>query len=264
MNPVKTAFLNSALAQLFKLNYLAWLLYFILYLGYAYFWRQIAESNGIQYTLASSLIWFTKEWAIWLLLSPIMLWYLEKAHTNKQLFYKLVSVAVIALLISLFFRVLLVSGEYASNSLAAIVFVLPKYIPAALAVVIGWYAFDRQRLANEPDKTENSTNMEVLVESNGLKYSLQANDIFYLKSAGNYVELFTEHDNYLQRSTLKQFLEALPNDTFAQVHRSYAVNLRKVEKLSNSENGSGVIILLNQQTVPVSKSFKSRFKSIVL
>lgn len=260
----KSAFSFTVLAQLLKLNYLAWLLYFIVYLGYAYFWRQFSESDGVQYSLETSLVWFIKEWAIWLVISPVVLWYLEVNKSNNRLFYKFSKVICFALLISLFIRTLFVTGEYASSSIATIVFVLPKYVPVTLAIVTGWFLFDRRRTSGDRNQQESSDDIEVLVESNGLKHSLQASDIFYVKSAGNYVEIFTEHNNYIQRTTLKQLLETLPNDSFAKVHRSFAVNLLKLEKLSNSENGSGTITLKNQQIIPVSKSYKSQLKSTVI
>ncbi|NVK25611.1 MAG: LytTR family transcriptional regulator [Gammaproteobacteria bacterium] len=257
----KNPSLNSNYQPLLLLNYGAWLSFFLVYLLYAFFWRHFADNTEIQYSLTTSLHWFFKEWLAWLILSPFMLGYL--VLSKRSVFNKLLVAILTSLLVSLCLRGLLTSQEYSANALAAMLFVLPKYIPTALAIAAGWYVFER-RQASSDVLEEHPKNPEVLLESNGLKFNVSLSDILYLNSAGNYVEIVTNKQSYIQRSTFKQFLQSLPSNMFVQVHRSYAVNIQHLVKLSNNDNGSAVATLINQQKIPVSKNYKNKVKSLAI
>jgi len=251
--------------QILKLNYLAWLTYFLIYFFYAYFWRQLSQSDDYQYTPLSSLLWFAKEWAAWLIISPIMLWVLERSYGNTSLPITLLIVVIAGLLVALIARLLLRTGEYSSGWMETMIFTLPKYCPASVGIALAWYLFRKQRdSALSQENLPKAKDAEIQVEHKGLRQSLKTAQIIFLKSAGNYVEIVCKNGTYLQRGTLKQLLDTLPQETFIQVHRSYAINLSELEKLGNNENGSSIATLNNQQKIPVSKRYKSKLKSITL
>ncbi len=79
---------------------------------------------------------------------------------------------------------------------------------------------------------------------------VQISDIDYIKSDDNYLEIFCGNKKHLIRSTMKDFQEQLPKRDFVQTHRSYIVNLKKVEGFS------AVQVNVSHHSVPVSKSFK--------
>ena len=261
----KYPLLSKHYRQLLQMNYLAWLTYFLVYLLYAYFWRQFSQSDEFQYTPLSSLIWFAKEWGVWLFISPIMLGCLHVSQCRSALSYVPMAVVFVGLLVALMVRTLLITGEYSSSWIATILFTLPKYVPAAIAIGAGWYLlrnYSCNDLGAEP--TPETCEAEVYVEHKGLKQTVKAKNIVFLKSAGNYVEIVCDAGCFIQRGTFKQLLDSMPKSMFAQVHRSYAVNLTKLEKLSSTENGNSVLTLSNQQKIPVSKRYKRAIKSIAL
>ncbi|MBK8417111.1 MAG: LytTR family transcriptional regulator [Bacteroidetes bacterium] len=63
-------------------------------------------------------------------------------------------------------------------------------------------------------------------------------DILYLKSEGNYVSFVTTDKTILSLVTIKELEEKLPS-YFMRVHRSYIVNLERMESISTEEIGIG-------------------------
>lgn len=75
-------------------------------------------------------------------------------------------------------------------------------------------------------------------------------DIFFIKTDGNYLKLYTEDDTLICRLTLKKIKEQLPEDFFVQCHKSYVVNLRKIKSYTS------VSIKLLEEVIPISRSYK--------
>lgn len=81
---------------------------------------------------------------------------------------------------------------------------------------------------------------------------LKVDDIRYMKSDNNYVEIYAKDKMKLVRCKLKDVQEFLPNDKFIQIHRSHIVNIDKIEKF-----GSGFVIM-GKDRLPVSASHKDK------
>jgi DNA-binding LytR/AlgR family response regulator len=61
----------------------------------------------------------------------------------------------------------------------------------------------------------------------------------------------TEKDSFVVLATMKSFEKQLPQDKFLRIHKSYIVNLEKVERY-NSKN-----IEIDKQQIPLSRHKKS-------
>lgn len=71
----------------------------------------------------------------------------------------------------------------------------------------------------------------VLVFKDGYNtVQVPADDILFAQSEGNYIHLITTRKKYTIRVSLEWLLENVPEKQFARVHRSYLVNLHKIEK----------------------------------
>jgi hypothetical protein len=70
---------------------------------------------------------------------------------------------------------------------------------------------------------------------------VQADDILFLRAADNYVEVFYLLDGQPARTMIRNTLSvmegALPDPVFFRCHRSYLVNLNRVERLSGNAQG---------------------------
>jgi len=76
---------------------------------------------------------------------------------------------------------------------------------------------------------------------------LPVQDVLWIKGAGNYVEVYTEDDKYLHRTTLHTLAQQLDRTKFARIHRSTIVNLLKIKELS-SELGRFTLVQLTDGT----------------
>jgi DNA-binding LytR/AlgR family response regulator len=82
-------------------------------------------------------------------------------------------------------------------------------------------------------------------------YKIKLSEIYYVKSDSNYVEVFLEQKKHLVRSTLKNFIDLLPEDMFIQVHRSYIVNINEITSI-----GDGEVNLTGDRSAPLSANYK--------
>jgi len=84
------------------------------------------------------------------------------------------------------------------------------------------------------------------------KHRLHHSDIIYLEAMKDYTKIRTvSGQSLLVLETLSSLLKQLPEDKFLRIHRSYAINQRKVESV-----GTGKVTIQGVE-LPVGKSFKA-------
>jgi len=74
-------------------------------------------------------------------------------------------------------------------------------------------------------------------------------EIVWLKADGNYTDLHTLNERFVVRGKVKELLETL-STTFVRIHKSYAVNVAFIEKLSQD------YVHVPNERLPVSKTYK--------
>ncbi|HXD79197.1 MAG TPA: LytTR family DNA-binding domain-containing protein [Puia sp.] len=84
---------------------------------------------------------------------------------------------------------------------------------------------------------------------------IRIDDILFLESMRDYVKFVTPSKSYVTYSTLKNMEEKLNGQTFLKVHRSYIVNLAKIDDI----RGNTIYILGNQ--IPIGKGHKDGLES---
>jgi DNA-binding LytR/AlgR family response regulator len=83
-------------------------------------------------------------------------------------------------------------------------------------------------------------------------------DILYLKSDEHLVLVVTADNKYTLTTSLKVCEEQLPPTSFRRVHRSYIINVAKIDKLNRSE------IIIHDQVIPLTRTFADAlFKDFV-
>lgn len=78
-------------------------------------------------------------------------------------------------------------------------------------------------------------------------------DIIAIKSDSDYTEIITKEKNYLSNLTLKYWIEKLNKKTFTQVHKSYIINVDKIQKISSN------IIYTDSFEIPLGRAYKKIF-----
>ncbi len=88
---------------------------------------------------------------------------------------------------------------------------------------------------------------------------LKHEDIYYLKSAGNYIEIYTREKKYLTRETLFNLEIRLRKAGFVRIHRSCMVNIEHVSEVLPWQHGESQVILDNGSKLVLSRTFKPDF-----
>lgn len=87
------------------------------------------------------------------------------------------------------------------------------------------------------------------------KTKIYISDLMYIKSDDHYLNFYTsEGKKHFVRGKISQIKKELPPN-FIQSHRSYIVNRNFIKQITNSE-----LFLINNTDIPISRSFKDRFK----
>jgi DNA-binding LytR/AlgR family response regulator len=79
---------------------------------------------------------------------------------------------------------------------------------------------------------------------------LENKEILYMESMGDYVRFVTPSKKYVTLNTMKNLEEKLSKSTFLKVHRSYIINISKIDDLQ----GNTIYIQGNQ--VPIGKGHR--------
>lgn len=95
----------------------------------------------------------------------------------------------------------------------------------------------------------------LIVSQDGREYYLPLNQILYFKSENVYIVIYTETGHYLIRKKLKEQCKELPELQFFQVHRSYIVNMSKVQAYDGKE-----VVLADGTRVPVGRGRRAAFQ----
>src|ERR1700744_1508108 len=72
------------------------------------------------------------------------------------------------------------------------------------------------------------------VKCDGKIERLTYDEVIYIEAMANYVIIYTPTDKLIVYLTIKGLLEKLPQDKFAQVHKSYIVNMHKVNTIDGN------------------------------
>ncbi|MEL6922453.1 MAG: LytTR family DNA-binding domain-containing protein [Bacteroidota bacterium] len=100
--------------------------------------------------------------------------------------------------------------------------------------------------------------LTLLAENKKDQLRLSPNDLVYLQSADNYVEILFRENGQIKKSLLRNTLQRLTEQIKAQhimrCHRSFTVNLHQVAKVSGNAQGYKLHIRESDLRIPVSRS----------
>ena len=91
------------------------------------------------------------------------------------------------------------------------------------------------------------------VKSSGQQHKINFEEILYIESIKDYVNIKTENEEYIVLDTLKSLENQLP-ENFARVHKSFILNLNKIEKIDVKN-----ALLISGKEIPIGETYKSEF-----
>ncbi|MEL7185695.1 MAG: LytTR family DNA-binding domain-containing protein [Pseudomonadota bacterium] len=99
-----------------------------------------------------------------------------------------------------------------------------------------------------------------LVKKLGREFLVRVDEIDWIESCGNYVNLHVGERVYPLRETMTRIDQRLVPMGFQRVHRSAIVNLERISEIVAFDSGDGEAKLDSDATVPVSRRFRKQLR----
>lgn len=88
------------------------------------------------------------------------------------------------------------------------------------------------------------------VKSSGQQHRVNFNDIIYIESIKDYVNIRTVNEEYIVLDTLKSMERQLP-DKFVRIHKSFIINMDKIKSIGVKK------LMLSDQEIPIGNSYRA-------
>lgn len=248
---------------------LGWGLYMAALTVYCMIHQTFVSADGPD--LPGSLLWAVREWAIWLVLTPLAFKILREYGTSPdKRIPAFIQMGMGVLMVSLTFRIGLdvVTGE--REALASLVIFFPRHLAALAVVVLVWYLFLRARPAGDdstPDGGERTAENDpparpqtLLVSKGQDECLIRVDRIQCVNAAGNYVEIYVDNRLYLMRATMNKIEQMLPPAQFLRTHRSHIINVDEIDRIKTRPSGNGEVRLRCGMMLSVSKRYRHQLQ----
>jgi DNA-binding LytR/AlgR family response regulator len=98
----------------------------------------------------------------------------------------------------------------------------------------------------------------VYVTVNLQKKKVNLSSIKWIQAFGDYIKLVTNDGNFLVLTTMKAFLNRMPDKQFVRIHKSFMVNVNKVDNWSANK------VEIDGTKLPMSRSRKDELEKILI
>jgi DNA-binding LytR/AlgR family response regulator len=106
-------------------------------------------------------------------------------------------------------------------------------------------------------KVTADTNEYIFVKEGNKLTKIFFHDILFVEALQNYVAIYTAEKKFIVYLTFKSVEDKLPADSFLKVHKSYIIQIEKVESFENNE------LQIASFRIPVSRNMKEEvFKKV--
>ncbi len=197
-------------------------------------------------------------------------YYLVPEFLLKQNYFKFWLYTLYTIILSLYLEmvVIIVSFVIIANynyseldPLMTNIFVLTAVI--YLIVLIKAFALLFLRLKKKEFRVEQLLNEKealktefITVRADRTNQQIKIDDILYLESMGDYVQIHTTTNTITTLETISSFNKSLP-ETFFRIHRSYIVNRDAISKFTRTN------VTISDQELPISRTYKSTVLNIL-
>ncbi|MFM8851449.1 MAG: LytR/AlgR family response regulator transcription factor [Cytophagales bacterium] len=124
-------------------------------------------------------------------------------------------------------------------------FSFPRFLKAVNKLVT-------PKLSNNIELTEKKPMPENLwLKVDKKMVSIAPRDIYYVQSLKDYVRVVTVNQKMIIYHTLQALMDKLPADEFLRIHKSYAVQIAKIESIE------GNAIRIQNAILPIGRNFRS-------
>jgi len=100
----------------------------------------------------------------------------------------------------------------------------------------------------EDTRKKESTDDHIYIKTDGKLVRLNNEEILYIESMGDYVKFVLADKKYVSHNTIKNLEEKINPTVFLKIHRSYIVNMKKVQNIRDNT------VVINGLELPISKA----------
>jgi len=104
---------------------------------------------------------------------------------------------------------------------------------------------------NTPAAKKESAEGFIFVKVENRLVKIETALINYIEANGDYATISTTEKNYTIYSTMKSLEEKIRNDSFVRVHRSFIININKINDIEDNT------LLINKKIIPIGASYKN-------
>ena len=112
-------------------------------------------------------------------------------------------------------------------------------------------AIKRAMLKYEQIHQNDDSENQIFIRSKMSKKRINFSEIKWIEAKGDYVKIVTLDSHVIVLSSLRAFHELLPQETFIRVHKSFVINIEKIDRFNARE------VAISGQVIPVSRAKKS-------
>ncbi|MFT5822605.1 MAG: DNA-binding LytR/AlgR family response regulator [Crocinitomix sp.] len=102
-----------------------------------------------------------------------------------------------------------------------------------------------------------STSEDFFIKDGNSLVKVNPEEILFAQADDNYTIIFTTGKKYTLSSTLKKIESKLPSDKFIRVHRSYIINLNKIDKITDG------YVIIKGEKVPIGRNYQADLYSMI-
>lgn len=117
------------------------------------------------------------------------------------------------------------------------------------AVSRAYERFNQQRPADDPNK-------EIFVKKNNTLIRVKYVDILWIEALENYIMINSVHERFTIHLTMKAIESKLPSTAFKRIHRSYIVNMSRIESIE--DNSVVIKSAEGRKIIPIGKSYRDK------
>lgn len=117
----------------------------------------------------------------------------------------------------------------------------------------------KERAAGQPEMAESQEQPStyIFVKSDYKLVKITFSDILYIEGLKDYIKIYTGEKPVITLISMKAIEEKLPVQDFIRVHRSYIVNLKKINFIQRN------IIQIGNHEIPVGDNYRDAFFNII-
>lgn len=198
-------------------------------------------------------IYNEQKWVVWKEIADILILLLLITCANmfySKLFFRYVPLSLLGFIVMFFIVTIIGFIPISFGVMSNYIYQLKKYNQTILI---------QQNPAPETKEENKPQRFTLVAENEKDIIDLTADELYFIESSDNYSTVFYYRNNTLQkdliRSSLTRLESQINSSDIIRCHRSYIVNLPKVEKVTGNAQGYKLHLETIQMTVPVARKY---------